>query len=275
MKLSEQDAKLFIELMWALQYFVNQKLKILTRVKSLDDYAGCSTEEKIKVRKALYADTKLIDSFIRENPQNLSKENLSIVSNWKNFIGGDFHIERFLKRYTVFIKGSDVYGVLGLNQEFEELIHRSRLPLYVQTVILPFKGKIVYDGLFQAYNFYFGGGIKRELKESYMRAKQNNRIIESLEPTPKGTQRIKLSKPLKNWMPELNELADKAKKLRASINHPAIYSPAFGLVKASIEFAQLSVSESADLDHLYKSLRKVERALKRSHTVLNREEFRS
>jgi hypothetical protein len=247
MKLSEQDAKLFFDLMWALQYFVNQKLRILTGVKSLDDYAECSTEEKFEVRKALYADTKLIDSFVQENPQNFSKEKLSIVSNWKNYIEGDFHIERFLKRYTVFIKGADVYGVLGL--------------------------KIVYDSLFQAYNFYFGGGIKRELKESYMRAKQNNRITESLESTQKGTQKKKLSKPLKNWMPELNELAGKAKKLRGSSEHPAIYSPAFSLVKASIEFAQLSVSDSADLDHLYKSLRKVERALKKSNMVLNREEY--
>ena len=269
MRLSEQDAKLFFDLMWALQYFVNQKLKIHTNVKSLDDYAECSTEEKFEVRKALYADIKLIDSFVQENPQNFSEEKLSIVSNWKNFIEGDFHIERFLKRYTVFIKGADVYGVLGLYQGFDELVHRSHLPLYVQTVLLPIKGKIVYDGLFQAYNIYFGGGIKRDLKESYMTAKQNNRIIESLEPT----QKKKLSKPFKNWMPELNELAGKAKNLRGSSEHPAIYSPAFSLVKASIEFAQLAVSDSADLDHLYKSLRKVERALSKSNTVLNREEY--
>ncbi|MBW2429824.1 MAG: hypothetical protein JRF56_12745 [Deltaproteobacteria bacterium] len=273
MKLSEQDAKLFFSLMWALQYFVNQKLKILNGVKSFADYAGSSTENKLEVRKALYADKKLIDSFVQENPQNFSEKKLSIVSNWKNYIEGDFHIERFLKRYTIFIKGADVYGVLGLNQEFDELIHRFHLPLYVKTVLLPFKGKIVYDGLFQAYNFHFGGGIKRELKESYMRAKQNNRIIESLEPSQKGTQKKKLSKSLKNWMPELNELAEKAKKLRGSSEQPAIYSPAFSLVKASIEFAQLSVSESADLNHLYKSLRKVERALRKSNMVLNREEY--
>ena len=273
MKLSEQDAKLFFDLMWALQYFVNQKLKILTGVKSFDDYAECSTEEKFEVRKALYADTKLIDSFVQENPQNFSKKKLSIVSNWKKYIEGDFHIERFLKRYAVFIKGTDVYGVLALYQGFDELIHRSHLPLYVKTVLLPFKGKIVYDGLFQAHNFYFGAGIKRELKESYMRAKQNNRIIESLELTQKGTQKKKLSKSLKNWMPELNELAGKAKKLHGSSEHPAICSPAFSLVKASIEFAQLSVSDSADLDHLYKSLRKVERALRKLNMVLNREEY--
>ena len=156
---------------------------------------------------------------------------------------------------------------------FKLYVDRSHLPLYVQTVLLPFKGKIVYDGLFQAYNIYFGGGIKRDLRESYMRAKQNNRIIESLEPTQNGTRKKKLSKPFKKWLPELSELAGKAKILSGGAEHPAIYSPAFSLVKASIEFARLAVSDSADLDDLYKSLRKVERALSKSNTVLNREEY--
>ena len=273
MKLSEQDTKLFFDLMWSLQYFVNQKLKILHGVKSLADYVGCSTQDKLKVRNALYADTKLIDSFVQENPQNFSKMKLSIVSNWKNYVIADFHIERFLRRYTIFIKGADVYGVLGLQQGFDELIHRSHLPLYVNTVLLPFKGNIVYDGLFQAYNFHFGAGIKGRLKESYMRAKQNNRIIESLEPTQKGTPKKKPSKSLKSREPELKELAGKAKKLRGSAEHPAIYSPAFSLIKASIEFAQLSISETVEMDHLYKSLRKVERALRKSFIVLNRQEY--
>ena len=48
MKLSEQDAKLFFSLMLALQYFVNQKLKILNGVKSFADYAGSSTEKSLK-----------------------------------------------------------------------------------------------------------------------------------------------------------------------------------------------------------------------------------
>ena len=87
-----------------------------------------------------------------------------------------------------------MYGVLGLFQGFDEVVPRSHLPLYIQTVLLPFKEKIVYDGLFRTYNIYFGGGIKRSLKESYMRAKQNNRIIESFEPTKKGSQNKKLTK---------------------------------------------------------------------------------
>ncbi len=63
MKVSDKDAKLFFDLMWMLQYFVNQKHKIHSNIKSLEEYVECSTEEKFKVRTALYSDINIIDSF--------------------------------------------------------------------------------------------------------------------------------------------------------------------------------------------------------------------
>ena len=95
-----------------------------------------------------------------------------------------------------------------------------------------------------------------------MIAKQNNRIIETLKPIQKITQKKEAAKPLKNWKPELDKLAKIANNLRGNSGSPAIYSPAFGLIKAGIEFARLAESDSDDLDNLYKSLKKVERAFK-------------
>lgn len=275
MKLSDKDAKLFFDLMWGLQYFVKQKYKINNSIKNMKEYIECSTEEKLKVRTALYSDIRIIDSFIQENPQKLSGEKLDIISGWKHFIKGNFHIERYLKRCAIFIETDEVYGVLGLHQGFDELIHRSRLPLYVQTVLLPFQGKIIYDGIFQAHNIYFGSGIKRELKETYMIAKQNNRIIESFDNAKNGSPKkeVNKNKPHKDWGPELNELKNASKKLRGKATDPALFSPAFSLVKASIEFAQLAVSDSNDKEDLYKALNKVRRAYNKSNTVLNRQEY--
>ena len=107
-----------------------------------------------------------------------------------------------------------------------------------------------------------------------MRAKQNNRIVVSLEkPLPE-----KLSKPDKKsgkkWESVLKELSGKAKKLKGSADSPSLYSPAFSLVKASLEFAQNAVSEPIDEDGLHKALKKVRRALNKSITVLNRMEER-
>ncbi len=273
MKLSEQEAKLFFQLMWALQFYVNQKLKIHPEIQRIDDYADSSTEQKVKVREALYENLEFFDSFVQKNPQNFSEEKLAVVSSWKKFIIGQFFIERLLKKYAVLIQEDKVYGVLGLSQGFDELTYHSNLPLYIETILLPFKGKIIYDGLLGFRNIYFGGGIKRNLKETYLRAKQNNLIIESLEMSHEENQNKLKPKSFKNWKPELDDLARKVKKLKGSVDHPAIYSPAFSLVKASVDFAQLAVSDVNDQESLHKALQKVRRAFNKSNTVLYREEY--
>ena len=57
----------------------------------------------------------------------------------------------------------------------------------------------------------------------------------------------------------------------AGIN-PAIYSPAFSLVRASIELAQIAVTDENDRQALSKALDKVRRAFNKSITVFNRQE---
>jgi hypothetical protein len=272
MKLSTQEADLFFELMWALQFFVDRRLQVLSSTNTLEEYIGCPMKEKMKVREALYENHQLIDEFVKENPQNFSKDKLSVVSKWKDFIKGDFYIERFLKKQAIFISREDrVYGVCGLYQGFDELIPSSYLPLLVKTVLLPFAGKIVYDGLFQSNNIHFGGGIRRELKELYAIAKQNHHLITSLESSPASEQANVQA--LKNWEPEIDDLYGKAKQLKGGANYPLMYGAAFSLVKASLEFARGVVSHSRDRNSLYKSLKKVERELNRAYTILDREEW--
>lgn len=271
MKLSEQDADLFFELMWALQVFVNQRLQVLPDVKTLDAYVDCPTEVKMQVREALYENIELIDAFVEENPRQFSQEKLDIVSKWKQFVADDFYLERMLKKYAIFIAGDDkVYGVLALYDAFRDMIHPGNLPLYVKAVLLPFKGKIIYDGLFQGYNIYFGGGITSGLKETYMAAKQNGRIIDSFD--PEVARAKKPAKPVRDWRPELGELVAKAKKLRGGSGQPPINSPAFKLVKASLDLAHAAVENPDDLDRLWKSLEKVDRAFRSVETTLFRSE---
>lgn len=147
--------------------------------------------------------------------------------------------------------------------------------MYVQAVLLPFKGSIIYDGVLQASNIFFGGGIKRDLKEIYMRAKQNNRIIERFDsaPTQSPKKEIDKKKAIKDWGPELKALADSSKILRGKATDPAIFSPAFNLVKAGIEFAQIAVSDGDNQEDLHKALNKVRRAYNKSSTILSRREY--
>ncbi|MBF0121521.1 MAG: hypothetical protein HQK79_22045 [Desulfobacterales bacterium] len=274
MKLSEKDADLFYDLMWPLQFFVNQKLQVNKNIKTLEDYINSNNnEEKRPVRKSLYDNIKLIDDFIKENPQQFSDDKLQIIRSWKSFIAGEFHIERFLKRYTILISSTDkVYAVLGLYQSFEELFFSRPLPIFVRTYLLPFKGNIIYDGFIETYNIFFGGNISRRMKEVYMTAKQNGKIIETLEPKEDKIEIKCIKKPEKDWNLELCELLDKAKAVKVSSDQHPIISPVFSLIKSSIEFGQLAASNPSDLYELWEGTKKVKRALKKIETTLYRSE---
>ena len=173
--------------MWSLQYYINQQRKIIPAVKSIEAYKKLPLEDKMKVRQTFYRDPTLIDSFVADNPSNFSQEKLALVEAWKGFVEGDFYIERILKKYAIFIGPHDVvYGVLGLYQGLDKMVHKSRLPILIRTVLLSFKGKIIYDGLFESRNIIFGGGIKGELKQVYLIAKESGQIIENLDEAPRS-----------------------------------------------------------------------------------------
>ncbi|MEE9188292.1 MAG: hypothetical protein V3U36_02905, partial [Anaerolineales bacterium] len=137
-----------------------------------------------------------------------------------------------------------------------------------KAVLLPFKGKIIYDGILQGYNVSFGGGIRSDLKETYMTAKQNGRIIDSFEPD----KRAEKKKPSKDWRPIIDKVSLEVMKFKSSSGAPPIQGPAFSLVKASIEFTKTAVHTPDDLDELWKSLKRVERSIRKAETTLFRAE---
>jgi len=273
MKLTKQDVELFFKLMWSLQNYVNTKLAIISDIRTVDEYGQLSPSEKLDVRDALYDHIELIDSYVEENPHGLSPEELDIVKGWKNFQRGDYFIERFLKNYAIFIGKGKVYAVSALYESFEGLLPYIRLPYYAKAVLLPFKGKIVYDGMLQGYNMSFGGGVRADLREIYMTAKQNGRIIERLKPHEQSKKAEREKKPGKDWRPILEEISRQGKTLRSSKGAPAIQSPAFSMLKASIDFAKLAIEDPDDTFALQKALKKVVRAIKRADTVLHRAEY--
>jgi hypothetical protein len=271
MKLSTEDARLFFNLMWKLQFYVNRRQGILDGVESAEAYAELSTEDRIAVRNALWENPGLIDAYVAENPDALPADELEIVQKWKRFISGTMQIFRYLKKHTIFIHDdSRVYGVLGLYDNIEDALYGRRLPIMVQAVLLPFKGKIVYDGMLSFYNVYFGRGIRSGLNEAYMAAKQNGRITTTLEPELEKPARKKRAAPSKDWGPVVDDLVQTTGKMKGG---PTVQSSAFSLLRASALLAQAAVHYPEDLDELWDQERKVRRALTRLQTVLNRAEM--
>ncbi len=183
MLLPPHELELFFRLHRTLMFFVNQRLQVLPdRINTPEEFAALSPEVRVKVREALNTNLDLIESFVTENPAQLSEDELDIVRAWRYSVTGRFYIFRDLKKYTVFLSTTSpviAYGVLALSQPFEDMTGPT-LPVLVQTVLLPFKNTIVYDGLMSSFNISFGSGIRRNLNEDFKEAKERHGIVTSL-----------------------------------------------------------------------------------------------
>ncbi len=135
----------------------------------------------------------------------------------------------------------------------------------VDAILLPFKGRIIYDGLLQGYNVTLGGGYRSDLNYIYSVAKQKERIITTLEPSLVQTKPATL--PLKrNWLPQLEEISSTASKLKGET---ALQNAAFALLRASIEMAKCAETNPDDLEALFAGWRKIRKATTRLSNVID------
>jgi len=125
-----------------------------------------------------------MDDYIQENPDAFSASELDVLRDWRKlFLKGTYYIFRHLKNGTIFIGDQDkVYSVSGLVTPLDEIVLSYTLPQMVETVLPPFKGMIVYDGLFSGYIVIFGGNIRADLNRVSLVAKHKGRIITCLDP---------------------------------------------------------------------------------------------
>ena len=189
MQLPRHELELFLKLHPALMCFVNLRLKVLPNALSTPgEFAALSPEIRVKVRDALNSNLELIQAFVDENPANLSDSELDIVCSWRHLVAGKFYVMRELKKYTLFLSTTSPaisYGVQALSQPIGDLVGPNQ-PVLTETVLLPFKDKIVYDGLMSRFSISFGAGMKRELNRFLKEAKERHGIVTSLpmSPTP-------------------------------------------------------------------------------------------
>ena len=181
MLLPREEKDLFFFIYFRLLIYVSNELGMY-RVNSVNELKDLGIWRIKEIRDKLYDDPSLFGGFIEENPFNLGEEMLEIVKLWqRHFIRGRFIILKYLKRYAVFLDPFDpprAYGVLALTDPFN--VFFPYLPVLVETVLLPFRGKIVYDGLVEDLNVYFGPGIRKDLNLLYRRARSLYGLITRL-----------------------------------------------------------------------------------------------
>ncbi len=173
MVLPQEDCALFYRLFFALLDYINEHYHVVDMPKmSGADSVDCTLSRQ--VANYVWARTNLIDEYLAQ-ATDLSPEDAETVHSWKRCVTGRFFVERHLKRGTAMIAENDeVYMVSGIVSDWEDML--PPLPAMVKTTLLPFKGRIIYDSVFESFPIIFGGGIKKMLKETYMDAKKGGHI---------------------------------------------------------------------------------------------------
>lgn len=215
MLLTPPDAERFFKLHRALMFFVNQHLQVIPdNPADPDEFSSLPPETRLKVRDAFLTHTDLLKAFVQENPAHFTTDELDTVGSWRHLLAGRFYLFRYLKKYTVFLSTDQepplAYGVLALAEPFQEVVG-PYVPLLVQTVLLPFEGKIVYDGLLIAYSISFGPGVRRSLNESFQEAKARYGIVTSL---PMSDRPMPVQAPKATPRPKASSKAEVAEVLR-------------------------------------------------------------
>lgn len=163
--------------------FVNEKRRLVPDWPKEPGPGGVVHADADELRGALWRDDALRESFIAANPAGLCERDLGIVASWKRRIGKSFLVVRHLKGHSVFLEEGPparAYGVCGLHDPIEEVVG-SHLPVAVEAVLLPFEGRIVYDGLMKLYSVAFGPGMRANIAAAYRGAREARGIVTRIE----------------------------------------------------------------------------------------------
>ncbi len=276
MNLSTEDTQLFFKLFFALLVYANRELNVVPAVSNADDIRQVGVQGAQKIRDALYKHAELLDRFADENPEGFSPEELQILEAWKQRVSGEFYLMRYLKKYAVFMstkRTNHLYGVVGLYDSFETVLSGQPLPVALKTTLLPFKGRIIYDGIVAPYSVLFGPGIRADLDATYKQLKEKEGIIEQLvgpEGEPKTHTSLKLhaAKPAPDWKPAIAEIVAQADRMRRADTPDQ--TAALALLRAAAHLALAAFDEASETGS---ELRQARRALTRLENLRYVEDF--
>ncbi len=180
MTLTDIEYKTFLKIHIDFLFFVGQKSKIIDDKMNFKKFVDTDFSVKLKCRDFFLNNSELLDDYLTTNFDKLTTEQISILIGFKKTITSDFVIFKCLTNNAIFIdtKDNTFYAVKALGDSFDHFF--DRFPVLVQTTLLPFKDKIVYDGFIRPTGIHFGSGMTSTMKEDYKIAKINNQILTTI-----------------------------------------------------------------------------------------------
>ena len=184
MQLSQTEKELFFKLWYEVIWIINEKHKIVPQLKKPVFGDSIIQEEIVAVRDKIWENPKWIDEFLVDQcSDGLTTHEREVITSWReNFVKERFIIIRHLKKYSVFMTVSEpvrLYGVWGISDPIRVNVD-DITPFMLDTVLLPFCGKIIYDGLVYYSNISFGKNMRDSFNKAYMEAKTTTGIIENM-----------------------------------------------------------------------------------------------
>jgi hypothetical protein len=185
MNLNKDEVFLFYTIWLNLLWGVNLKHQVAPDYKrpKTGQPQTANALETLKIRDAMWDNPSWIDEYLND-PKNsgIPEEHQKVILDWRNhFIPGNFLVYKHLAKYSVFMKTEEgktsLYGVHGINDSIQET-YPFPPPYFFNTVILPFKDKIIFDGFAKTLpSVLLGRNILSSFKEQYTQAKSSTGII--------------------------------------------------------------------------------------------------
>lgn len=171
----------FINLQTEAILFMGQESGRLPAAMTPEELRSKGPEFLIEQRDRLYDDPSFFDRYADRIEGSVPDQWLEDLRGFKQFVRDSFFVMKYYKKYTVLMGNEQLYGVLGPTQSIEAIIPKWALPCMVETILVPFRGQYVYDGLLATSNVSFGRGMSASLNNDFKRLKAINGIITSPE----------------------------------------------------------------------------------------------
>ena len=165
--IEQKDTRLFYKLYFSVLDFVNSKEKIIPN-KKIDPNIYIEPDELVNLIEVFWKDKdRFIDEYIEKNPSNFTFRNLNIISDFRYGMRKNFLLVVYEKNYTVLNDEGINYMVKGLNENLDKFIAPEKTPMLMQTAIMPFNGRIIYDGFISTTNIRLAQDIVSKAFEDY------------------------------------------------------------------------------------------------------------
>ena len=179
MVLTIDERKNFFKNWLKLLTFVNNKYDIIKNFGNPKSPVGLKIEELMQIRDKLWENDFLINEYLEK--AKLNNYDKDIVYSWNKNVKGKFLFIRSLKKYSVFMELNEkiLYGVHGISSPIIDIM--PYIPIMLQTTLIPYDGKIIFDSLIKRDNISFGRNMRESFNEEYMELKKNFGIRTVLE----------------------------------------------------------------------------------------------